>query len=152
MIRYALRCAEGHAFESWFQSASAFDRLAQAGHLSCATCGGGGVEKALMAPRVASDGDAGAPAAAGVPADAASGALQAPRNPVERAIAELRRKVEANATYVGGRFAAEARAIHAGDKPDRPIWGEADPRQAKALIEDGVPVAPLPFRPKSKTN
>jgi len=55
MIRYALKCAEGHSFESWFQSADAFDGLAAKGLVSCAVCGGTDVKKALMAPKVAAE-------------------------------------------------------------------------------------------------
>ena len=58
MIRYALKCEAGHGFESWFQSAAAFDSLARAGHLSCAVCGSTEVSKSLMAPRVTSGGSA----------------------------------------------------------------------------------------------
>lgn len=53
MIRYVLECAAGHSFESWFQSSDAYDRLEAAGELRCAHCGGGGVRKALMSPRIA---------------------------------------------------------------------------------------------------
>lgn len=49
MIRYALRCAEGHDFDSWFANAAAFDDLKARGLLVCAVCGGAGVDKALMA-------------------------------------------------------------------------------------------------------
>ncbi|HAC48262.1 MAG TPA: DUF1178 domain-containing protein, partial [Sulfitobacter sp.] len=54
MIRYALKCEAGHGFDSWFQSAAAFDSLARGGHLSCAVCGSAEVRKSLMAPRVTS--------------------------------------------------------------------------------------------------
>ena len=145
MIRYTLRCAEGHDFESWFQSAEAYDALASSGHLACAVCGGGGVEKALMAPKVTAAKAVAEPANADRP-------LSRPANPMEAAIAKLREKVERESTYVGGKFAAEARAIHAGEKPDRPIWGEATGAEARSLAEDGVPVAPLPFRPRAKSN
>ena len=47
---------------------------------------------------------------------------------------------------------SEARAMHAGETPQRPIYGEAKPADARALIEDGVPVAPLPFLPTRKVN
>jgi hypothetical protein len=53
---------------------------------------------------------------------------------------------------VGRGFAAEARKIHEGQAPERNIWGEAKPEEAKALIEDGIPVAPLPFIPKNRAN
>jgi hypothetical protein len=136
MIRYALRCAEGHDFESWFAGAGAFDALASKGLLSCAVCGSPQVEKALMAPKVVSRGES-APAA--------------PRPDLEARIRALREKVEAEATYVGPRFAAEARALHEAGE-EKAIYGEARPAEARALIEDGIPIAPLPFLPKAKAN
>jgi hypothetical protein len=78
--------------------------------------------------------------------------LAAPGTDVEAALAALRRQIEANSDYVGLNFAAEARRIHAGDAPERSIYGEARADDARALIEDGVPVAPLPFVPGRKTN
>ena len=67
-------------------------------------------------------------------------------------IAALRRQIEENSEYVGMNFAAEARAIHAGDAPERAIHGEAKPDEARAMIEEGLPVAPLPFLPARKVN
>ncbi len=142
MIRYTLRCAEGHQFESWFQSAAAFDTLAAAGHLSCAECGSGEVEKSLMAPSLAGEDTD----------EARARPLSTPRTPVERAIAALRTHVERTSDYVGRDFAREARAMHEGEVPDRPIWGEARIDEARALAEDGVPVAPLPFRRRRDGN
>lgn len=135
MIKYSLKCETGHVFESWFQSATAFDTLKSAGHVSCAICGDARVSKAMMAPQVT-----------------AKRALSEPANEVEQKIADLRKHVEENSTYVGGSFAKEARAMHDGATPARSIWGEAKPDEAKALIEDGVPVAPMPFMPREKTN
>ena len=143
MIRYALKCDRGHAFESWFKSAEAFDALRAAGHLTCAECSSSDVHKAIMAPRVASA------HAEAVPADQTDDAKAAA---FKAALAQMRKHVEKNATYVGGNFAREARAMHLGDAPERAIYGEAKPAEAKALIEDGVPLMPLPFLPKSKVN
>ena len=140
MIRYALRCAQNHDFDSWFQSAEAYDRLAGAGMVACAVCGSTQVEKSLMAPAVKT------------PPEAAARPLATPTTDLERKLADLRAHVEKTADYVGPDFARVAREMHAGEVPDRPIWGEAKPEDAKSLIEDGVPVAPLPFRPSSKRN
>lgn len=145
MIQYSLKCAEGHLFDSWFQSAAAFDKLAAAGMLQCAICGSSKVEKALMAPRVQ-------PGREVEPAAAPERPLSAPGTAVEQALAELKRKIEASSEYVGMNFAAEARAMHEGDAPERPIYGEAKADEARALIEDGVPVTPLPFLTNRKTN
>ncbi|APE44166.1 hypothetical protein BOO69_12720 [Sulfitobacter alexandrii] len=140
MISYTLKCEAGHSFDSWFQSAAAFDKLADARQITCAECGSRKVAKAVMAPRIAK-GDAGA-------ADAPTGVLSHPSSEVHQALAELRRKVEENSDYVGDRFAREARAMHLGEKPARSIYGEARLDQARSLLEDGVPLVPLPFRPK----
>lgn len=133
MIKYALKCDAGHDFESWFQDSAAYDKLAASGHLSCAICGGTEVKKAIMAPRVSAKD---APEA---------GPLSAPASPAEQALRRLRDHVEQNADNVGKDFATEARAIHDGDAPERAIYGEARLEEAKSLIEDGIPVAPLPW-------
>ncbi len=136
MIRYRLKCDKGHEFDSWFASSGAYDTLRGAGHVACAICGSTQVEKALMAPSVSSDEKAeeNTPLAAPSPQDA-----------LAEKLAAWRRHVEANSDYVGLEFAREARAMHDGEAPERAIWGEAKLDEAKALIEDGVPVAPLPF-------
>ncbi|WP_341211940.1 DUF1178 family protein [uncultured Limimaricola sp.] len=140
MIRYDLTCKNGHAFDSWFASAAAYDALDKAGQLSCAVCGDARVSKALMAPAVSES------------AKPPARRLSEPGNPLEKAMAELRRKVEATSDYVGDSFAREARAMHEGKSPERAIHGEARVEEARRLIEDGIPVAPLPFAPRRKTN
>ncbi|MCZ0812985.1 MAG: DUF1178 family protein [Pseudomonadota bacterium] len=170
MIQFTLKCDQDHRFDSWFQSAAAFEKLAATGNLSCAVCGSGNVEKAMMAPRVAAGGrqsEQPAPGAGNAIADAHAKAqqdapctrtrghsapLRQPDTPAQQALAELRKHVEANSEYVGMNFAHEARRIHDGETPERAIYGEARPDEARKLIEDGVPVAPLPFVPGRKTN
>lgn len=138
MIRYALKCNRDHSFESWFGSAEAYDRLRSGGHVACPDCGSTTVDKALMAPSVKPSRD--------------TGPLTVPKDPRETALAELRRRVEENSEYVGLEFAAEARRIHDGDAPGRSIYGEAKLEEAKRLLEEGIPVAPLPFLPKARAN
>lgn len=134
MIRYALRCDQGHDFDGWFRSSDGFEAMRDAGQVGCAVCGVTKVDRALMAPAVSDK------------------ALTAPRNPAEAALQALRRKIETSSDYVGLSFAEEARAMHEGTRPARAIHGEARPEEARKLIEDGVPVAPLPFVPRSKAN
>ncbi|MEM8957376.1 MAG: DUF1178 family protein [Pseudomonadota bacterium] len=147
MIKYALKCTEGHGFESWFQSADAFESLRKAGHVTCPVCGDTCVEKALMAPKLAPKRgkDAAPPGAPPMKA-----ALEDPE--IATALKRMKAEVEANSDYVGDRFASEARAIHLDEAPPRAIHGEAKPEEAKALADEGVPILPLPFRPTRKTN
>lgn len=149
MIRFSLACANDHDFESWFQSGAAFDRLLAEGLITCAVCGSDAVSKSLMAPTVRPARKTGK-TRSDTPTPATS--LTADASPQEKALAALRREVEKNSDYVGMNFAAEARAIHVGDAPERSIYGEARIDEARKLVEDGVPVAPLPFRPTRKSN
>ena len=138
MIRYTLRCDKDHVFESWFQSSGAFDKLAKAGHLTCAVCGSASVKKAMMAPQVTQK--------SSKKAGKAEGPLSAPASAAEQAVRELRKKITENADDVGKNFATEARAIHNGEAPERAIYGEAKVEDAKSLLDDGIPVRPLPWR------
>lgn len=139
MIQFSLRCDNDHRFDSWFQSASAFDKLKAQGMVSCSVCGTSAVEKAVMAPRVSTGRDTERP-------------LSEPKTPAEQAMAELRKRIEAESDYVGNDFVKEARRIHEGDAKARQIHGEARLDDAKKLIEDGIPVMPLPFLPNRKAN
>ncbi len=144
MIRFALKCDHDHRFESWFQSGTAFDELAARGMVQCPDCGSAAVSKDLMAPKV-SPGKASGDTA---PQPVASG----PDPELVKAIEKLRTHVETHSDYVGDRFASEARAMHDGDTPHRPIYGEVRKDEARKLMEDGIPALPLPFIPRQKTN
>ncbi|MBO9709228.1 MAG: DUF1178 family protein [Caulobacter sp.] len=141
MIKYALSCDHDHAFEGWFGSSSDYDDQAARGLLECPVCGSKGVRKQIMAPAVA-----------GTKAQRSGPAVDPKvREMMMTAMGEVRRQVEENFDYVGDRFAKEARDIHEGRSEDRGIYGEATPQEVKALVEDGVRVAPLPPAPPKKT-
>lgn len=147
MIQYTLKCEDGHVFDSWFQSASSYDALKKAGHVSCAACGTQNVDKAIMAPRVTASRNK-----AVIPENRKTPMASAPEPDVQKALEDMKRKVEETSDYVGENFAKEARSMHLGDAPERSIYGQANAEEAKSLIEDGVPVLPLPFTPTRKTN
>jgi hypothetical protein len=155
VIRFSLKCAKGHGFESWFASNQAYDALSASGQIACPFCGDADVEKSLMTPRVGKASASGDSAAHDAPPEKPStaNALSAPDNSeIGRAIRALRRRIEADTENVGSRFAAEARAIHEGQAPERAIRGEASQKEARALAEDGIPVVPLPFPDPKKSN
>lgn len=158
MIKFTLRCADGHRFESWFRSAHACDGLLDAGLVTCAVCGGGAVGKAPMAPHVTrgrrnpdARQDTSAVADPATKA-AAPGPLREAPGAAEQALAELRRRIEAQSEYVGHDFVHKAREMQDGLTPERPIHGEARADEARQLLADGVPVIPLPFRIGPKRN
>jgi hypothetical protein len=155
MIRYALRCERDHAFESWFQDSSAFDTQVKRKLVGCPVCGSVKVEKAIMAPRIASkkgrETAAPAPAPAQPTPEAGSTSLMMAQERELRAkLKELRDHIVKNADNVGERFPNEARKMHYGEIEHRPIYGEASPDEARSLIDEGVEVSPLPVLPDDR--
>lgn len=145
MIRYALRCKKGHEFDAWFKSSDAFDEQAKSGKVTCAVCGSKKVEKALMAPSVATRAKTEKIPVAQAPHDSKQEVI---RREMMTLMRKLRTEVEANAEYVGTQFADEARKIHYEEAPARGIYGEATPEDARALKEEGIEFYPLPSIPE----
>jgi hypothetical protein len=158
MIRYNLRCEQGHAFESWFQSSSAYDSQVKRKLVSCPACGSAKVEKAIMAPQIVSSrkrhesapAPAAEPAEVAAPAPAPSSLMMAQERELRAKLKELRDHIVKSADNVGERFPTEARKMHYGEIEHRPIYGEASPDEARSLIEEGVEVSPLPVLPDDR--
>ena len=140
MIKYALTCDHDHAFEGWFGSSADYDDQHARGLLECPVCGSKAVRKQIMAPAVAG--------ARKTVQDEPAGPPQAM---MMEALSRIRRHVEENFDDVGDAFAREARAIHEGRAEERGIYGQASPKEVRDLVEDGIPVAPLPPEPPKKT-
>ena len=130
MIVFDLRCAYGHVFEAWFGSSDAYEEQRAGGRLACPICGDAAVDKAVMAPAVGRKGNAVSP-------DVAKAAMSA--------LAAAQAKALERSEWVGAGFARRARAMHAGEETLATIHGQASPAEAKALVEEGVPIAPLPL-------
>jgi len=160
MIHYNLRCAKGHAFESWFQSSSAYEAQEKRKLVSCPVCGSTKVERAIMAPQIVSKKGRDTmaseslpvpvPAAEVVPPSSPTPLLMAQEAELRTKLKELRDHIVKNADNVGEKFPNEARKMHYGDIEHRPIYGEASPDEAKALIDEGVEVMPLPALPEDR--
>lgn len=133
MIVFDLRCAGGHVFEAWFGSSADYDDQRARNLVACPICGDASVEKALMAPNVAAKGNR--------TGDAAPAEVKA----ALAALAAAQEKALEGSEWVGRSFADRARAMHDGEEAHATIHGQATPAEARALAEDGVPVAPLPF-------
>lgn len=171
MIRYSLQCERGHAFESWFQDSASYDKQAKRGLVTCPTCNSSKVEKSIMAPQIPRKGRtteqrAGEEKAArarsrsktttesttATPAkqDTAEPMMLAQERELRAKLKELRDHIKATSDNVGDQFPEQARKMHYGEIEHRPIYGEASPKEAKDLIEEGVDVMPLPVLPEDR--
>jgi hypothetical protein len=160
MIRYALACDQAHEFETWFPSADGYDAQVARGLVACPMCGSGKVEKQIMAPSIGrKERERAGPSEPGpTPQPQAPEVL--PPQPVallsqkEQAframLRAVREHVTKNSDYVGPRFVDEARKMHYGEIEHRSIYGEANPMEAAALLEEGIEVHPLPIAPDDR--
>jgi hypothetical protein len=168
MIRYALRCAKGHAFESWFPNSAAYDKQVKRSLVSCPACGDTKIEKAIMAPKLAGTKkrraapavavspeaptpEAPAPVAGDTPVAMVSPQMMSPQeHELRQKLKELREHLTKNSDYVGKKFPEEARKMHYGEIDHRSIYGEASLKDAKELHEEGIEFHPLPVLPDER--
>jgi hypothetical protein len=153
MIRYALVCAKGHSFESWFQNSAAYDKQAKRALVTCPVCGTAKVEKEIMSPRLSGSRkrqEAPAPSS-DTSSETTPVAMVSPQErELRKKLKELRQHLTQNADYVGPKFPEEARKMHYGEIDHRSIYGEASPEEASKLLEEGVEFHPLPVLPDER--
>jgi hypothetical protein len=147
MIKYALACEQAHEFESWFPSSEAFETQRKRGFVTCPYCNSAKVEKQIMAPSVARTDKA---PKAPTPEVQPVAVLSERERELRAALRALREHVLKNAEDVGKGFVEEARKIHYGETEERSIYGEADLAEARALLEEGIDVLPLPVVPDDR--
>ena len=134
MIKYTLNCNNGHQFDSWFSNSDSFENLKKSGHLECAICSSKKVQKSLMAPRITSE------------SSKKEETLISTQSVLEKEIKALKQKIKTTAIDVGENFPIEARAMHYGEKEEKPIIGKTTLDEAKDLAEEGIPFIPVPWR------
>jgi hypothetical protein len=150
MIHYQLRCSQAHGFDGWFKDSTTFERQAKLGLIECPECGDTNIDRALMAPAVATRDEPPAPKAE-VPALAAPDKVASGRMPAQMLamLQRMRAEVEKNCDYVGPSFADEARKMHRGESEQRAIYGETSPSEAESLAEEGIEFSRIPWVPRA---
>ena len=124
MIVFDLQCRDGgETFEAWFRSTADYEEQSKAGLVQCPVCQSANVGKAPMAPQVPRKGSA---------------------NPIAK-LAAVQAELLKDSRWVGDRFVDTARAMHSGEIEREQVHGNATLEQAKSLVDEGVPVAPLPL-------
>jgi hypothetical protein len=160
MIRYALVCTREHPFEAWFSTSGDYDAQVERGLVECPFCASRDIRKQIMAPAVTGTKaqTTSRPTVEGQQMVAMPDPSALAPTDVQSAMMEVmtrvRQYVETHFENVGTGFAREARDIHDGVSDDRAIYGQATAEEVRSLIEDGVPVAPLPIAvaPRAKLN
>lgn len=153
MIVFDLSCDSGHRFEGWFGSSDDFAKQQAKGMVTCPQCGSAAVAKAPMAPAVPRKGNrapeprpqapqtmASVPAKPQLPPEIPAQVMEALQK-----LAKVQAESLKSSTWVGDDFAEVSRAMFYGEEDKAAIHGEVSAQDAKELLEEGVPVAPLLF-------
>ncbi len=148
MIVFDLHCKRGHRFEGWFGSAKDFESQKKRGLLSCPSCGGTGVERALSAPRLNMGAQEPAKPLQKTPDMEGKDPFAVAQILYSRMLDEILTKSE----DVGSNFPDEARKIFYRDSPARAIRGQATAAEHDALVDEGIPVARFPIPSRGSLN
>lgn len=128
MIVFDLQCGDGcDRFEAWFGSNTDYEEQRTAGLVQCPMCQSTNIGKAPMAPSVPRKGS---------------------DHPLAK-LAAMQTEMLKDSRWVGDQFTETARAMHAGEIEREVVHGSATLEQAKSLVDEGVPVAPLPLPVRS---
>lgn len=139
LIVLDLQCAQGHTFEGWFASATAFEHQLAHELVNCPQCGGSDVARRPSAPYVHTR--------SATPPAPTKAIHPVEPDTLEAAAAYLRAKLRQEARGledVGQRFPEEARRIHYGDAESRGIRGQASGHEFQDLLAEGILVLPVP--------
>lgn len=145
---YNLCCAQQHVFEGWFASEDDFQSQQDRGLLTCPLCSDACIQKRPTAPRLNLSGACQPMESQTLPEEVARGGIDEPQ--LQAALMRAMRDVVSRTEDVGERFADQARAMHQGDMAPKPIRGRATVEQTRELLDDGVPILPLPMLPGLK--
>ena len=138
MIKYSLRCSEGHNFEAWFSSSKAYEDQTQDSLVLCPLCDSREIKKNIMSPNIGKKGN--------------KSNTNNDVKKIEVMMNKVRKHVEKNYEYVGKKFPEEARAMHYEEKESKDIYGESSIEEAKELIEEGIDIHPIPGINKKTKN
>jgi hypothetical protein len=154
MIRYSLICDNAHEFDSWFANSGAFDEQSGRGLVVCPFCDSEHVMKAIMSPRIARTDRRLPPTPADAPKPAeekrAVALVDEKHAALRNMVRELHAKIMETTVDVGSRFPDEARRIHDSETPEQPIRGQATAEEARALLDDGIGILPIPTPPDER--
>ena len=136
MIKYNLSCKNcKNTFDSWFSSSKEYEKLKRLNLINCHKCNSLDVEKSLMSPSIVN-----------LKVKKAQSQKNDRHIKIKKEIKKYQKFIKDNFKYVGKNFAYEARSIHyENKKKSRNIYGEATPKEVKALKEEGIETNIMPW-------
>ena len=135
MIKYNLKCQNGHEFKSWFSSSSEFDKLKKKNLLECIYCNSKNISKSIMAPSIS--------VIKGKKIELKD--VDEYFKHEKDQLMKIRKFIEKNFEYVGKDFSKKVREIYYDKKSKKTIYGTTTPEEREELAEEGIDLLSVPW-------
>ena len=135
MIKYNLKCSNGHEFISWFSDSLEFDKLNKKKLLECIYCSSKKINKSIMAPMISG----------GKLKEDSSNLLNEKLSDKKKELLEIRNYIEKNFEFVGDKFSQKVREVYYDKKTRKTIYGSTTKKEREELAEEGMDLISIPW-------
>ena len=135
MIKYNLKCSNGHEFISWFSDSLEFDKLNKKKLLECIYCSSKKINKSIMAPMISG----------GKLKEDSSNLLNEKLSDKKKELLEIRNYIEKNFEFVGDKLSQKAREVYYDKKTKKSIYGTATLKEKEELADEGIDLLSVPW-------
>ena len=135
MIKYNLKCHNGHEFESWFSDSNEFDKLNKKKLLECIFCSSKKIEKSIMAPMISG----------GKLKEDSVSLLNEQLSSKKNELLQIRKYIEKNFEFVGNKFSQKVREVYYDKNNKKTIYGTTTPEERDELSEEGIDLLSIPW-------
>jgi len=135
MIKYNLKCSNGHEFKSWFSNSNEFEKLNKKKLLECIYCSSKKIQKSIMAPMVSG----------GKLKEDDVNFLNEKLSSEKNELLQIRKYIEKNFEFVGDKFSQKVREVYYDKKTRKTIYGTTTPEERDELAEEGIDLLSVPW-------
>ncbi len=135
MIKYNLKCSNGHEFKSWFSDSNEFDKLNKKKLLECIYCSSKKIQKSIMAPMVSG----------GKLKEDSMNLLNEKLSSKKNELLQIRKYIEKNFEFVGDKFSQKVREVYYNRETRKTIYGTTTPEERDELAEEGIDLLSIPW-------
>lgn len=135
MIKYNLKCSNGHEFKSWFSDSNEFEKLNKKRLLECIYCSSKKIQKSIMAPMVSGS----------KLKEDSSNFLNAKLSRKKNELLQIRNYIEKNFEFVGDKFSQKVREVYYDKETKKTIYGTATKEEREELAEEGIDLLSIPW-------
>ena len=135
MIKYNLKCYNGHEFESWFSNSKEYDKLNNKKLLECIYCSSKKINKSIMSPTILNSKEK----------DNYIDIINKDFKDKKNKLLNLRKYIEKNFDYVGKEFGRKVREVYYDKKSKKAFYGTTTAKEREELAEEGIELLSIPW-------